>query len=260
MKHLALALLLASAHSAAADSWAEGPAGKTRKRNLLLTVTTGVAYAVSETALKYSFSPDDCRWCTPPSIDVGARNALVWSDLQRARTASDVVGHLVVPVFAVGAVNLTLVGHGAGWGEIFDVTLPVLEAAFVSQLVTYVAKGALGRERPDRNFGVVGSSDAEDKNVSFWSGHTALAFAFATSAGTVASQRRSRAAPLIWGVGLTLATATGYLRIAGDKHYLTDVVVGAGVGMAIGYVIPRLMQHDVGIASDGKSVVLTGRF
>lgn len=233
---------------------------RARRRNLAITGATGFAYALSETAFKYSFSPDHCRWCTPPSIDVGARNAFVWSDVHDARIASDIVGHIVVPVFAIGAVNLTLVGQDPGMGEVLDVTLPVLESAFASQLVTYAAKGAFGRERPDRNFDRPGSSGAEDRNVSFWSGHTALTFALAASAGTVASLRRSRSAPIIWGIGLTLATTTGYLRMAGDKHYLTDVAMGAGIGLGLGMLIPRLMHHELTVATDGRTVALAGTF
>jgi len=40
--------------------------------------------------------------------------------------------------------------------------------------------------------------------------------------------------------GVPLAAATGYFRIAADRHYLTDVLAGAGVGLAIGYGVPAL--------------------
>ena len=39
---------------------------------------------------------------------------------------------------------------------------------------------------------------------------------------------------------VSLATVTGLLRIASDKHYATDVVVGALVGSAIGYAVPTI--------------------
>jgi membrane-associated phospholipid phosphatase len=258
MTRLALALLLV-ATTAAAEPPNEDARARARKRNFVITLATGTAYVLTEAKYKDSLDPDDCRWCRAPSIDVGARNALVWSEVHDARIASDVAAHLAVPVFAIGAVNLTLVGHDADWGDVFDVSLPVLESAFASQVLTYFVKGAVGRERPDRHFDRPGS-DVADKNISFWSGHTALAFAFASSAGTVASMRKSRAAPIIWGVGLTLATATGYLRIAGDRHYLTDVAMGATVGLATGYLIPRLMQYDLALTSSGRDVILVGTF
>src|SRR6059058_3168029 len=80
------------------------------------------------------------------------------------------------------------------------------------------------------------SSDlhAAGDNLSFFSGHATLAFALATSAGTVASMRHHRLAPVMWAVGLLLATTGGYLRIAADRHYATDVLTGALVGSAVG--------------------------
>ena len=64
------------------------------------------------------------------------------------------------------------------------------------------------------------------------------------SAGTIASRRGSRHAPWIWAGGLAFAGSTGYLRIAADRHFLTDVLVGASVGAAAGLVLPRLFDED----------------
>ena len=40
----------------------------------------------------------------------------------------------------------------------------------------------------------------------------------------------------IWASTLSLATVTGYLRIAADKHYFTDVLVGAIIGSTVGHI------------------------
>jgi membrane-associated phospholipid phosphatase len=64
--------------------------------------------------------------------------------------------------------------------------------------------------------------------------------------------RGYRLAPLVWGVGMPLAAATGYLRIAADKHYLTDVVVGALFGAAVGVALP-LLAHGRQDASTGTT-------
>ena len=81
-------------------------------------------------------------------------------------------------------------------------------------------------------------------NYSFFSGHTGSAFALATSTGAVASIRGYRGAPWVWGVGLSLAAATGYLRIASDSHYFSDVLVGAAVGTAVGWLVPHLLHKE----------------
>jgi membrane-associated phospholipid phosphatase len=49
-------------------------------------------------------------------------------------------------------------------------------------------------------------------------------------------------------IGFPVAALTGYLRIAGDKHYMSDVLTGAAVGSAIGYMVPRLHRHVTGPA------------
>jgi membrane-associated phospholipid phosphatase len=43
---------------------------------------------------------------------------------------------------------------------------------------------------------------------------------------------------------LTMATATRTLRIAADKHYASDVIVGAGVGFSSGYLLPVLLHFN----------------
>ncbi|HSP77464.1 MAG TPA: phosphatase PAP2 family protein, partial [Myxococcaceae bacterium] len=81
-----------------------------------------------------------------------------------------------------------------------------------------------------------------DNNVSFYSGHTSLAFSLVTAAGTVSELRGYRNRWLIWAVGLPAAAATGMLRMAADKHYLTDVLVGAAAGSLFGVGVPLLLH------------------
>jgi len=42
---------------------------------------------------------------------------------------------------------------------------------------------------------------------------------------------------------VTLAAATGTLRVMGDRHYATDVLVGAVFGFAVGYGVPTLLHY-----------------
>lgn len=66
------------------------------------------------------------------------------------------------------------------------------------------------RERPD-------GSD----NKSFWSEH---------SAWSAATARWPKKQGWSVGIGYTIAGGTGYLRGAADRHYLSDIGVGFGVG------------------------------
>ena len=52
-------------------------------------------------------------------------------------------------------------------------------------------------------------------------------------------------APLIFGSGLLLGATTGYMRMAADKHYMSDVLVGAGMGSLIGFVVPYTFHRPL---------------
>lgn len=62
---------------------------------------------------------------------------------------------------------------------------------------------------------------------SFPSGHTATAFA----AAEFLHQEFKSSSPLLSYSGYLAASATGTLRMFNDKHYLSDVVAGAGIGI-----------------------------
>jgi len=84
------------------------------------------------------------------------------------------------------------------------------------------------------------SQGPDDANLSFYSGHTNFTFALAAAAATVGRLRGYRWAPAALLVGGLVAATTGYLRIAADQHYLTDVLTGAAVGTTIGVAVPYL--------------------
>jgi membrane-associated phospholipid phosphatase len=79
---------------------------------------------------------------------------------------------------------------------------------------------------------------------SFFSGHTTISFTSMVYLSLVYSTYypQSNVKPYIWTGSLLLASTVGYLRIAAGSHFLTDVLVGAIVGSAIGYVIPKIHE------------------
>lgn len=118
-----------------------------------------------------------------------------------------------------------------------------VESAAITAAIVQVVKHRVNRPRPYAHYCEPDCEDdlsEKDTQLSFFSGHTALAFSFAVSAGTTASMRSYRNAGWVLGSGLTLAAATGYLRIAADRHYFTDVLTGALVGAAVGWAVPYL--------------------
>jgi membrane-associated phospholipid phosphatase len=254
-------LALALPGTAAAEPWYQGRYGKNRVLHLSITVGLGAAFAASESFLKPSLAPDSCRWCTPPGLDASIRNAVVWDDTARARLFSNLTGYVAVPVMGIGITALTAMSsEDAGWARLLDDTIPILETVAISQLATQVAKWTVARQRPFVHFG--NPEPGLDDNMSFWSGHSALTFGVTTSAGMVARWRHSKAEPWIWGIGLPLSAATVYFRIAGDKHYFTDVLTGSVIGVVSGLTIPRLMRRhgDVMIVPQDRGAAIVGSF
>ena len=68
--------------------------------------------------------------------------------------------------------------------------------------------------------------------------------------------RGYRIAPGVWGTGLTVAVGAGWLRIAADKHYATDVLVGMLAGSAVGVALPLLFHGPVADDARGDAVAL----
>jgi hypothetical protein len=91
-------------------------------------------------------------------------------------------------------------------------------------------------------FGIEQRPDSTD-NYSFASGHTAEAF---VSAEFLHQEYKGRVHWTVTAAGYAVATTVAYLRMYHNKHWLSDVVAGAGIGMAstrFSYYLYPLMKH-----------------
>jgi len=91
-----------------------------------------------------------------------------------------------------------------------------LMASALTGVFTYGLKYTTAYLRPD-------GSD----RLSFPSGHASFAFA---GAG-ILDREFGQANVLIPIAGYAMAGTTGYLRMVNDKHWISDVLVGAGIGL-----------------------------
>jgi hypothetical protein len=255
-----LALAAAVAVLAVGSTAHADHARKRRYAHLGVTVGAGATYIVIETAVKPSIIPEDCHWCEPPGFDASVRSAVVWDHTERAATISDVTGFYLAPISAIGLLMVSSWDQ-RGLDRWLDDALPVVESAIATGLLQSLSKYLTRRQRPFVLHADPARPPENDDDMSFFSGHTATAFALATSAGTVAHLRGYRLEPVIWASGLTLAAATGYLRMAADRHWLSDVTVGALVGSAVGVTLPRLLHHDtLTVVPTGEGVLVSGTF
>jgi membrane-associated phospholipid phosphatase len=73
--------------------------------------------------------------------------------------------------------------------------------------------------------------------------------------------RGYESAPWILGLGLAGAATTGYLRVAADAHWATDVLAGAAFGAAVGVAVPLLHRvPDVRLVPAPGGVAVLGRW
>jgi membrane-associated phospholipid phosphatase len=165
---------------------------------------------------------------------------LRWRDTKTANTLSTVFSFGLAPLASIG-VGAIITSHDDRLHEVPADLLVIAESAVLALDLNEISKLVFLRERPyvhGRSPSDRAARRSSADNVSFFSGHTTLAFALAVSAGTVASMRHYRLAPLMWVSGLVLAAASGYLRIAADRHYATDVLTGIIVGSGVGFSVP----------------------
>lgn len=124
--------------------------------------------------------------------------------------------------------------------------LRALEAIAVSGVVTSVLKETMGRARPyittdgraDWQL-FRGTRTSTGDYESFPSGHATAAFAFAAAVTAEVALRAPERARTVGVVTYGLAGLSAYARMHGDRHWLSDVTVGAGVGTVTALAIRR---------------------
>ena len=240
MRHLlALAVVLSAGPAFAQRS----PLPYEPARDLTITGVAGAAWVVSQ-IFDRQLAPQTCRWCDPPAFDSSVRDGLKWSNTAAADTASNVLAYGGVPIASLGVDFLI---SGRDWKVAGTDALIAGEAAIVAGAFDQGIKFALGRERPFVHALDAGSKGQTarpgDNNVSFYSGHTSFTMATAVATGMCASLRGEKEAWAVWATGVPLSLVTGYLRIAADKHYATDVLVGAAMGGLFGVTIPYFLHR-----------------
>jgi membrane-associated phospholipid phosphatase len=220
-------------------------------------ITAGALLLVGGSELaKDSLAPSTCRWCDPTGVERDVRDALLWSDTAAASKASDVL----VIAFPLALAGADLAMAGGDWRKAGEDALVVAESAALAEVATQVLKFATARRRPYA--WASGARTRPDDVLSFPSGHTTLAFAVAGAFGTTAKLRGYQGWPFVYAGGFVAAAAVGWLRMAGDKHWLGDVAAGAAIGTASGLFTPLLLHRKEapapGQPSLGLSVVPLG--
>lgn len=210
-------------------------------------------------------TPQDIAALDPQGINGLDRPATThWS-----RSASRVSDGLLLATIA-GPMSLIAVAPGSP----APVTVAVMfgETILLANGIGQLSKTLIRRVRPyaynDDSDIPLDKKMSKSARQSFPSGHAANAFASAVFVSVVYAHLRptSPARPWIWAGSLATATTVGYLRYNAGKHFPTDIVAGAVLGGAVGWLVPRLHEgdHRLGLgvvpAADGPAVTVTLRF
>ena len=159
---------------------------------------------------------------------------------------SRLVAHASTNVEYVADPGAVLIGVGMyGAGRLLREPLHGLEAVVVGGAATALLKGVAGRARPfttadtnPRDF-AFGRGFGNGRRESFPSGHTTAAFAAAATVTWETHRWWPRStwivAPLLYGG----ATMVGASRMYHDRHWTSDVVLGAGIGTFAGLKVAR---------------------
>ena len=192
------------------------------------TVAVGAsAFAALPAVLHLPRGAPSCAPCDPLTLSPFDR-WVVRLDSRAAGTASN-----VVLAGVVGGGLLASRSRG-------NIAMMVNAVAF-TQVTTEWTKALVHRSRPimytSRATGVM---DDRDNRRSFPSGHTATAFAVATSYAIMARQQHlphaTRNSILLYaGAG-----GVGAMRVAAGRHFVTDVVGGAVLGTVVGWVTAKV--------------------
>jgi membrane-associated phospholipid phosphatase len=182
-----------------------------------------------------------------PSLDKSAiplydRWAIGFYSPRLSALSSVVAGaELLVPA----AVDLADSWNGtASWGAIAVDGILLEETLVLSGALSSYAKSERVHATPLSYDPAVPESERKipQNASSFFSNHTASAFATAVYSSYTFQARHpdSRLTPWVWGGSLALASTVGSMRVLAGKHFPSDVLAGAAAGALCGYLVPKV--------------------
>lgn len=145
--------------------------------------------------------------------------------------------------------GLFAAGKICGCRGVANAGLHSMEALALAAGTTQILKLGLGRARPEPSVGLDPGQPGRDPYIfrplrgrggftAFPSGHASAAFAVAAALSADLSTAPGWVTPSLYGA----ATLVGLSRIYNNKHWATDVIVGAAVGTYLGRKVVELQR------------------
>lgn len=135
------------------------------------------------------------------------------------------------------------VGKKAG-----QVMVLYLETMALTSTMYTLTAGNIQRSRPLVYSSAAPMSERTDKDAqrSFYAGHTAATAAATFFAAKVFHDFNpgSRARPYVWITAAAVPAVVGYLRLKSGRHFLSDNILGYGLGAATGLLVPQVHKRS----------------
>lgn len=137
-----------------------------------------------------------------------------------ASDVSDIVQYLPAGVMLATCATLKLTGNNKDWHDVGRLLFAGAVGAVAEAAITNGLKYSVQRLRPDHS-----------RKNSFPSGHSATTFYAAT---LLHKEYGETISPWFSVAGYGIAAATGMARVAATRHWISDVMAGAGIGIFSG--------------------------
>ena len=220
-----------------------------KKQDLYLTafsVATFISGEYVKARMEYDLSIEDIEQLSRNEINGLDRHATYYWNTGLNKT-SDV---LLYSMIALPATMLIPSIRNKEWEEISTLGLMYLQTLTFARGITNHTKSYAGRIRPylyntsltaEERYGFQGN-EAHHASTSFFSGHSAVSFASAVFLSKIYTDiyGKNTWSYLIWGSSLTAASVVAFCRVGSGEHFTSDVLAGALIGSAIGYLVPVL--------------------
>jgi membrane-associated phospholipid phosphatase len=228
-------------------------------------VVAASAFGVGTVVLQLTYTPATTpNWSGGILFDDWVRRVLRLSS-DNARVAAASVSNFLLYAMAALPFADAWLGAGLTHGRpdvALKLTLLDAEALLATTFATLGGQHLTLRTRPFVTLcaHVPNSRECTDgsaQDTSFPSGHTSIAFTAAVLECVNHAHLdvnhdgwNGVACP----VSMVAAGLTGLLRIASDRHYASDVIIGGLLGAGIGYLVPTL--HFALVSDDGNTAVI----
>ncbi len=201
--------------------------------------------------------------CDPATVNPFDRTVIGWYDTDVALASDITLGLSIGLPFLAQAIDTAVTRPVDGWRGFGKDVLVLTETLAMTAGLTNFLKYAVGRTRPYSYIDTLPEDvrTEKDAGLSFPSGHTSMSFAMATSWSWLYMKRHpdSPAVVPIWVGSYAIATTTALLRPVAGKHFWTDIIAGAALGIGIGLLVPYF--HELvakkNRASKGAEIIVS---